>query len=1308
MRLSSALVVIYFILRALVSHAQIEPLHLSKETEQRIERVPEFKFIKEEANKLGVKVYLFGGTASAFAHYVRWDLERETGDEKYQAERFDYDFTNIYRGNQDLDIVVDGTAEQAAVLRRVLKKEYPHFVGSKEAWEVRLLNAQVGDKLPLLDNPDFLNQHTDTNSTGMIAVNADPGEIIFRDLFSWEDPDSRFLNDVASGRIKFLFSESHETTSRFKDGKNPPVFAAIRYLAKLAQYEVEGSEDDLEIIKSIIEGTNWRKVRGNSYVRYKLEEFGKKVLLNAPDSEYAWNLLEETGLRESLVEIDGNQIGLTGSLSWWMNKEPLRTKPLGEGNGKTAAEIFKSHINEDGEIVVAHETNSFEAYENITRSSRGAANAFISRRGVSGEAAVHGDGFYTRLGTIGARATNLTIRFKLNPNAREGEDFIYSGDYIVIRNKAALELIQENLNVSLVDFMNLLKLNQVFDNDHGLLEKLKRKFSRLNQDSEEFKDAKEYILELVAPGEALPESLRFNLEKYDTSTYDKLIDVFTDEIPKFYRHSIDKLFENKEVWRGRTDWIELVLRNNIPELTLKLIEDVLTDEYWVNEPKVIESILSLDTGVEAVIEHVLSKSYWGVHSHIIDDLVEKGKYDNVLVKHIIHLPFWDRSKAEQWIHTILLRGNEDYSIIENVLSKPEWINQEEWVNYIFEKGDSRWRGLIINVLSKKEWANDKGLSMMHKMIDTKKVDSLIISRIVNSPYWSKYPELLKRLSMRNFNSSSLVEYEVFLKPQWKGQVKLLEQVLFEVENQQDLESLINTFLLKGQYSHRVDLLFKALGRFHLKLEDLEQYNLSLEKWNQHEMFLRSLVRKKEYATLLVEFVFSQTDDNGDGKFSNRPDIIFDLIQIGHVDKEIVKHLLSKPEWRKHTYLVDALLSKGDVDVDVDLVEHVLSKWDEDPSYIGKLVTKNTFMGYMLKTPGNVEMRGRLDKAIARYVLSNPEKLNIKWLEIIIDRGYANSEVIKFVYQNEYLVKYPDLLQKLIKKIARSDYADLIKVVFTNPKWSKYLNFLKPIVLSSSMGSISAKKMIIKSILSQDYASEYSNLVHALVVQGSVWGSDWSYDEELVEFVLSRPHFITNSKWISIILKRNDAHYSLARHIFSKPESEVHISLMRKIINKHINVGSAFYNFYVINSLPNGHWAKYPDLVRGVLEDKTKHNLVAEHVLKGTAWSDHPDLLEAIIEGGQAGSKVIEVFEFTAWKRYPGLFIKFLKNYPLEGTSQVKGLLVHKAWKDIFQSYLGNQKLTIRNLVAQSRAVPFNDWYAGYKRTEYSCKALLAP
>ena len=80
---------------------------------ERITNVDEFRFIREAAQKLGVRAYLFGGTASGFGHYVKWDLARELGDTRYQKERFDYEFTNMYRSNQDLDIVIDGNPEQA-------------------------------------------------------------------------------------------------------------------------------------------------------------------------------------------------------------------------------------------------------------------------------------------------------------------------------------------------------------------------------------------------------------------------------------------------------------------------------------------------------------------------------------------------------------------------------------------------------------------------------------------------------------------------------------------------------------------------------------------------------------------------------------------------------------------------------------------------------------------------------------------------------------------------------------------------------------------------------------------------------------------------------------------------------------------------------------------------------------------------------------------------------------------------------------------------------------------------------------------
>ncbi|MEK7356467.1 MAG: hypothetical protein AAB250_08460, partial [Bdellovibrionota bacterium] len=59
--------------------------------------VTEFEYIRQEAERLGVRVWLFGGTAAAYAHYVKWDELRKLGDHRYQPDRFDYDFTNIYR-----------------------------------------------------------------------------------------------------------------------------------------------------------------------------------------------------------------------------------------------------------------------------------------------------------------------------------------------------------------------------------------------------------------------------------------------------------------------------------------------------------------------------------------------------------------------------------------------------------------------------------------------------------------------------------------------------------------------------------------------------------------------------------------------------------------------------------------------------------------------------------------------------------------------------------------------------------------------------------------------------------------------------------------------------------------------------------------------------------------------------------------------------------------------------------------------------------------------------------------------------------
>ena len=68
-----------------------------------------------------------------------------------------------------------------------------------------------------------------------------------------------------------------------------------------------------------------------------------------------------------------------------MGQEPLRSKPLGEGDGPTAEAL--------GLTEVAHETKTFLAYESITRSHKGEPNVLISRRDTPGDGALHGEGF---------------------------------------------------------------------------------------------------------------------------------------------------------------------------------------------------------------------------------------------------------------------------------------------------------------------------------------------------------------------------------------------------------------------------------------------------------------------------------------------------------------------------------------------------------------------------------------------------------------------------------------------------------------------------------------------------------------------------------------------------------------------------------------------------------------------------------------------------------------------------------------------------------------------------------------------------
>ncbi|MBI4042024.1 MAG: SUMF1/EgtB/PvdO family nonheme iron enzyme, partial [Deltaproteobacteria bacterium] len=473
----------------------LSPADLSDAIERNRHRVAEFEFLAEEAGKLGVRLWLFGGTAAGFAHYVYWDLMRERGVESLPEERFDYDFTNIYRSTQDADLAIDGIPEQADQLERSVREKFPHLQGNKSVWEIRTLRKKNGgNRIPILGREafDFQNQHTDSNSTGLIELTQST-EPVVRDARDWSAEESNFLRDVATRTLHYYDSKKHEETSRAREGKNPPIVSVIRYLTKIFQFELKIPQESLKNLKKVIEAFDPAELK-NDYVRHWMEKNAKKLILNAVDVEYAIETLGELGLREKLIALgDKNE---PHTMAWWLNREPLAGKPLGQGEGKTMNDLVREgEIQPDpdrGKVVAAHETFSFLAYETMTHHPAGKPNALISRQGIPGEAAAYGDGFYTRIGSSGARGTGLTVRYEVEGRAREGVDFERNGDFLIFRNKNALKVIPEILTMTPGEYADLIT-NPQFSaegSDLAVYLRLKRRiFNQLSASSQDQRQA---------------------------------------------------------------------------------------------------------------------------------------------------------------------------------------------------------------------------------------------------------------------------------------------------------------------------------------------------------------------------------------------------------------------------------------------------------------------------------------------------------------------------------------------------------------------------------------------------------------------------------------------------------------------------------------------------------------------------------------------------------------------------------------------------------------------------------------------------
>jgi len=528
----------------------LNPKAFARYAQQKLSSVPEFQFIRTAAEERGIRVWLFGGTAASYLHYVKWDVLRKRGLKDLQADRFDYDYTNIFRSTQDLDIVVDAPPDRAKEFEQLLKQRFPHFLGSKEnKWEVRSLRnstgqpGQPGYKEGLLNDLDFSLQNTDSNSVAMVEITNTLGgsrgasEPPVRDLKSWQylSGQSQFLTDTLKDEITYYRSPRHFETARARLGENPEILSVIRVLVKAFQYEVKLTPESEGQLRQVIQEFNPRDITNPAALK-RIKDTSEKLIKHAVNIEYAINKLDELGLRRKLISMgDPNE---ENTFAWWLNKEPLRTRPVGQGSGLRARDL--------GIDVVAHETNSFLAYESITRAHSGEPNVLISRDGFKGEAAAHGDGFYTAIGRSGAKGSGLTIRFRLHPDAREGRDadFSRSDDYIIVHNKAALEVIPESLEFHLNDVLAIARGEKKFTIDHSdlaLLEKLKRRLNTGQIDRE---------LDRLFPSESFDHTIGFietTIQIVNSTAADLISSQTRLELVNKTRRRLDRLFEKSDV-----------------------------------------------------------------------------------------------------------------------------------------------------------------------------------------------------------------------------------------------------------------------------------------------------------------------------------------------------------------------------------------------------------------------------------------------------------------------------------------------------------------------------------------------------------------------------------------------------------------------------------------------------------------------------------------------------------------------------------------------------------------------------------------
>ncbi len=559
------------------NHSFLKAETLRNEILFRRSKVSEFIRIEKMARNYGLRVFLFGGAASSFANYVRWDLERRNGRSELKEVYFNYDWDRIYKSSQDLDLAVSAFDEKndnqknIEQFEKALVEEFPALRIDIHRLNGPYVNYEKKERPSLLGNSDFISQNGDSVSTGLIELTSS-SEIM--DLRSAASEEALFLRDLSLGQIKFLESATHADSSRSRAGINPAMFSVIRYFVNALRYDLKLLPEDQTTIQNIISDFDPNLLLRSEkidYLRNWLKANTRKMVSQTVDLERAYTIINSFNLREKLAPLD-DEAKKVGSLDWILSRLSLPSDPAkisalnrySKKTNKTASDLSLTTI--------THQTSSLEAFEQITGNPFGRANFFISIED-NGQHARYGSGFYALEGMRGTHPNSLSyhIVMSIKPIAKEGEDFelvnSILGKIVLGFNREVFE-IDLNKSKTSLPLSGLLPLAKSIQKDPFLIDKLILAGSKLGKTRIDEEEIELFLSQMAAEikSENLYESMLalmsikhpdfFSIQE---TIYDILNQEYLRREGKSFSHFLTFAIMNENHKFRKSRWIQFAL-----------------------------------------------------------------------------------------------------------------------------------------------------------------------------------------------------------------------------------------------------------------------------------------------------------------------------------------------------------------------------------------------------------------------------------------------------------------------------------------------------------------------------------------------------------------------------------------------------------------------------------------------------------------------------------------------------------------------------------------------------------------------------